>query len=334
MTETGYQLAKDYEKGNLIGWGEMLQPGIAKEQFNLLRGSFKPLNILGQTRATEGRKMFLWQVVREVLGRDTENYRQEIGDCVSFGAKNATEYVTCCQIFGLAAREAKGDQGQFKELLSQGRIKFKPVFPPWYYGTGRVYVGGGRLGNSDGSLGSWMADAVMKYGTLFSDHEGVPRYAGQIAKAWGDPNPSNDLDNWKDIAKDFLVRSAAPIRSWDELVAAIVNGYPCTVASNIGYSMTAGQNGFHAQTANWAHQMCIVGIDDEYSQPYAAILNSWGDVHGRLKDFHDGHDWPIGIIRARRQDIEKMIRAQEVFAWSQFDGFPEQLLDKALFKLI
>ena len=32
-----------------------------------------------------------------------------------------------------------------------------------------MYVGNGQMGNGDGSTGSWMAEAVRKYGTLFRD---------------------------------------------------------------------------------------------------------------------------------------------------------------------
>lgn len=327
------QIAKDYEKGVLCGWAEARRPGIAKEQFNLLADRFVSPKIVGQTRATAGKKMFLHWVVRKVLGKDTENYPQEIGDCVSFGMKNAIEYLTCVQIAGVALQMLlRGEDAQ--SYLAQARYKFRNIFPPYYYGTGRVYVGGGRMGNEDGSLGAWMAEAVQKYGTLFSDEPGVPKYAGSVAKKWGDPNPADDLDKWKSVANPFLVKSAAQIKTWDELVAAIVNGKPCTTASNIGYSMEAGRDGFHAQTTSWGHQMSFIGIDDNDKDPYALILNNWGDVHGHLKDFDTQEDLPLGVLRVRRKDAEKHIRAEETFAMSDFDGMKEQDLEKALFMLI
>jgi len=329
----GFQLARDYEKGTLCGWGEIRQPGIVKAQFNLLESGFLPFHIRQQTKVTAGRKMFLYQVVRKILGQDTKNYPQEIGDCVSFGAKNGTEYLTCTQIASVA-QSLYESGGDYQSYLANARIKFRSIFPPWFYGTGRVYVGGGRLGNEDGSLGSWMAAAVQKYGALFSDDSNVPAYSGRIAKAWGDPNPRNDLDNFKDVAKQYLVKGAALIRSWDDLVAALCNGYPCPTASNIGYGMEPGRDGFHVQNTQWGHQMCFIGADDNDKDPYALIVNSWGDVHGHLKDFESGEDLPVGVLRVRRRDAEKHIQAQETFAYSAFDGFPEQGLDKALFMLV
>lgn len=261
------------------------------------------------------RRRFLWHDVRKVLGKDTENYRQEIGDCVSFGMKNALEYCTLVEI-------ANGE----------GRQKWRPIFPPYLYGTGRVYVGKGRLGNSDGSLGSWMAEAISKFGALFSDDDGVPQYRGAVAKAWGDPNPSQDLDKFKNIASPRLAKYVQ-IRNWEEFVVAIcVGGKPCTIASNQGFQMEAGSDGFHRASGSWAHQMCFIGVDDEYDRPYAPCLNSWGDVHGRLKSFYDSNEqWPIGTLRVEKRTVENMINQNECFAIFDFEGDVNNLLERALF---
>ena len=339
MSEIGYDIAKGYEKGELCGWLEKRKPGIAKEQFDLLdsRGVFAQLHIRGQTMPTAGRKMMLYSLARKVLGKDTLNYPQQIGDCVSFGAKNATEYVTCTQILAKAQAIHGDDVAAVAAYVAAARIKFRPIFPPYYYGTGRVYVGGGQMGNQEGSLGSWMAEAVQKYGALFSDEPGVPAYSGKVAAAWGDPNPGPDLDKWKDFASGYPVKAVAQVKSWDDLVKAITNGYPCPTASNVGYDMEASSDGFHRQTTDWGHQMCIIGVDETYqngNEPYGIILNNWGDVHGHLKDFDNGEDLPVGVIRARRTDIEKHIAAGETYAYSAFQGFPEQQLDKQLFMLV
>lgn len=310
----GKNIAREYSKGNIVGWGG---PELARDAFKVVGHNFHTFSN-SFVKNARGGKMFLYQVVRKVLGEDTPNYPQQIGDCVSFGAKNATEYLTCCEM-----------------LMKGERQKYRAVFPPYYYGTGRVYVGNGQLGNEDGSLGSWMASAVMKYGTLFSDENDVPKYAGNIAKAWGGPSGRSHLDKWKPTASNYLVKSAAQIRGWDDLVAAIVNGYPCTVASNQGFSMEPDGRGFHRPQGNWGHQMCFIGVDDEYSEPYALIVNSWGDVHGNLKNFHEsGEELPVGVLRCPKATAVKMIQAGETFAFSQFDGFPEQDLNEALFKVV
>jgi hypothetical protein len=316
MPTYGEQLARDYSKGNLIGWAEVLHPGIADEEFRLVGGIFIPFRISGQTRSYTGRKTFLYPVVRQALGKDLENIAQEIGDCVSWGCRNATDYLGCCDI-----------------LVRKDAEKWRPSFPPYFYGTGRVLIGKGQIpANEDGSLGAWMAAAVIQYGTIFRDEPGCPQYSGNQAKKWGaKPGPDQ---KWVDFGKNFLIKSAAKIDSWDKLCEAVHNGYPCTVASNQGFEMEAGSDGFHAAKGNWGHQMSIVGVDEEYQEPYALIRNSWGDVHGHLKDFQTGEQLPVGYIRAKRRVIEGMINAGETFAFSQYDQFHEQKIDDALFKIV
>lgn len=319
MAVSGFELAKAFEKDELCGWAEHRHPGIARSEFNLLKqsGYFLPFSMQSNAKGT---KTFLHLVARKVLGKDITNYNQQIGDCVSFAGKNAAELLQTTQI-----------------LLGGDDIKWRPVFPPYYYGASRVYVGRGRLGNDDGSLGSWLAQAVVRYGTLFADEANVPKYSGKVAKAWGDPQPKNDLDNWLPTAKNFLVQGVAQVRTWANLVEAISSGFPVTIASDVGFEMEARKDGFHRIGRKpWAHAMCVIGADDNAKDPYVLILNSWGDCHGHLKDFDDGHSLPKGVLRVRRADFEKILRQKECFAYSDMRGFQDrrEKLQKAMFDLL
>ena len=309
----GENLLDLYEQGRLSGWAGPEKAAAAWEELRYNGRFYENLtNYIGDNGVD---KMMLFDVTRKLLGKDTDNYAQEIGDCVSFGMKNAIEYLQAVEI-----------------LLKGDREIWKPVFPPFLYATGRVFVGGGHLGcYSDGSLGAWMAEAVMKYGVLFSDADGVPHYAGSVAKKWGcKPGPDS---KFVEIAKQFPVKSAAAINTWEELKAAIVNGYPVTVASNQGFSMSPSSDGYHRARGSWGHQMCIIGIGTYKGEDYCIILNSWGDAMGTLYDFDNPSvKLPIGTIRARRSEIENsMIKSGEVYAISGFEGFKQQKLDKALF---
>lgn len=255
------------------------------------------------------KRVALWAPVRQILGRDTPNYPQQVGDCVAFGAKNVEEYLQCQEI-------AAGD-----------REEFHPVYPPYNYGTSRVQVGGGRL-RGDGSTGAWMAAAAMRYGVLRADFPGVPPYSGQVSREWG--RPPGPPEPFLQEGKMHIVRSAAPIGSVEEAALALSNGYPLTIASNQGFTMTAGRDGFHAPSGMWAHQMAIVYWAKE-PEPHFGILNSWGDQHGRLRDFITDEEWPIGMLRVRAEVVGRMISSGECFAYSQFDGFPARRPDYALF---
>jgi len=283
-----------------FGWAG---PEEASREWDRLAAEFPPFLIANATRPTANRTARLWDLVRKVLGGDTPNSPQRTGDCVSFGAKNAVEYVQCA------------------EILAGDLEEFRPVFPPYLYATGRVLVGGGRLRGRAGSLGSWMAKAVVEHGVLRSDHPGVPAYSAAVANRWGD---GEGFRPFLDEGRRHPIRSAARIADWDALVAAVVNGYPCTIASNAGFAMKPGRDGFHARRGTWPHQMCVVAVCDDPRRPWAGLLNSWGDVHGRVTDFETGDPWPAGTLRVTRDAVEEMLRKGECFAYSRFDGFPQQ----------
>ena len=255
----------------------------------------------------------LWELVRAVRGGDTPHTPQRTGDCVAFGAKNAVEYLQCAEIYA----------GQ-----SEG---FRPVFPPFLYATGRVLAGGGRLRGRAGSLGSWQAAAVMEHGVLRSDAEGVPAYSRAVADAWGD---GRGFREFLHVAKDHPVAAAARVRSWDEACAAVANGSPVTVASDCGFTMKPGRDGYHERRGSWPHQMCVTGVCADPARPWAALLNSWGDAHGVVRDFENpggnpgaGPHWPAGTLRIRRAALEEILRTGEAYAYAGFAGFAPRRID-------
>lgn len=307
-------IAEKYINNNINGWGG---EKLAAKAWNMLKSSdsFKPLP--KRYGSSEKRKVFLHLLVRQLLKRDVENIAQQIGDCVSWGARNAIEYLECAEI-----------------LLGGDLEKYRPIYAPYLYGTGRVFVGKNQLGRGDGSLGSWQAEAVIKYGALASDEYGCPAYSGKVASDWGyNPGPP---DKYVNIARLNPVKSASIVKNWDELVTAISNGYPCTIASDQGFSMAPDSEGFHRPQGKWMHQMCVCGIDQIYKYEYGLIRNSWGNVHGQLYDFNTNEKLPVGYLRVKRATIERMIQQGDTFAYSNFQGFPEQYpaIEKSLFKMI
>lgn len=308
-----------------FGWAG---PKVAKETWEKVKDNFNPFKITKDTvkkkiraKKSTSKKRLFYKFVRAFLNRDIENIPQEIGDCVSWGGRNVTEYLTC--IMG---------------ALNKNYV-YRPVFAPYYYGVSRVFIGqkhGIDFGWDDGSIGSLLAEGVTEYGTLFSDEKDVPRYSGSIAKKWGyRPGPPKDFIA---PAKKHLVKTTARITSWGELTEALDNGYPCTLASMLSFTMQPNSKGFHEQTnEGWAHQMAIVGYDEEYKDPYVLIRNSWGDSHGKLYDFETNEALPIGYLRVRKSVIERALRDDDVecFSFSNFDAFYERKneIDKALFDL-
>lgn len=295
----------------LCGWaGEDL----AKQEFNRLRDNFVPFVISsqGDPVKSEDKRVVLWDAAKLVNGgKHIPTFRQEIGDCVSMGAANACQYLLTVQI-------ALGGRNQ----------EWHPIFPPYIYGISRVQIGGGRIGcGSDGSVGSWAADGVMKYGCIASDYEGVPAYSGRVAKDWGCKGPP---EKFIGEGQKNLVQSAAQVESWEDVRDAIVNGYPVTIASNVGFRMSGTPKEgklTNDPSGSWAHQMCIIGYDPA-GQYNFYILNSWGpSAHGAPVD-----DAPPGGFWVTKAAVTRIVRQGDSFAFSDVQGFPAREWDLDLLK--
>lgn len=290
----------DYSK--LCGWGGAKAASEANESLGM-----KPLAFYGLPGTAETRK--LWEFSKKVTGGHLPNYRQEIGDCVSHGMKNAVQYLSCVQI-------AKGE-----------RQEYHHVFPPYIYGISRVQIGGGRLGNSDGSLGSWAAEGVRKYGILFNDDPNVPEYSGSVATKWGRSGPPKEMI---EAAKDNPIKTVAQVNSFDEVAQAISNGYPVTIASGVGFARNNMQgvekNGkcWEEPGGSWMHQMSVIAVD--MSDRSGFILNSWGEE--LWSNQPDGA--PPGGFWTSEAAISRIVREGDSWAVSQFEGFPAQKLDHLL----
>lgn len=310
------EIARAYERGEIRGWVGAEKAAQHRKMVGHLMSRFR---IVGQTMKTSGRKAMLYQVARKLLGGDIPTQSQAIGDCTSFGAEHAVELLDCA------------------ELVANGGTKsdFHLIFPSYFYGASRVLIGKGQIpANEDGSSGAWTAAAALTYGALRADFAGVPAYSAQVAKQWGATGPPSQFIP---EGQKHLIGSAAKITSWDDLMAALVNYYPVTIASDQGFEMEPRSDGFHHPgTEPWPHQMCVMGGDETYSQPYAIIMNSWGDCLGHLKDFQTGEDLPTGVLRVQRLVIEHMIQTGELYAFSKFADFQEQstTIDSKLFKII
>lgn len=229
-----------------FGWSG---PKAAKEAWDKVKNNFDPFKLEGKSKkksksrkvgSGNSRKQFISKIIRQVVGRDLLNYAQQAGSCVSEGAR------TSCN--GLAATNV---------LLLNKPEKFKESYAPYHYSTMRTLVApkhGTRFGcNDDGGIGSYMAEAFGEYGNLFKDTEGLPDYTGQasIARQWGCYQPKKE---YIELAKQHLVKKVARLRTWEDMVDAMSNGYPVHFCSMLSFQMQPNSQGFHEQTREgWAH---------------------------------------------------------------------------------
>jgi hypothetical protein len=290
---------KKYISGEINGW----HPDEAAEGFKIFGSKLPKFQLSGQANDFKNGRRMLWEYARKVLGKDIDNFPQAIGCCVSMACKNVHEYL------------------QVTEIAMNGDAElYKDIFPPYFYGTSRVFVGGGRI-NGDGSTGVWMQEAAKKYGALACDEKGVPKYSGSVARQWGNSGPPKEF---VEIAKNYIVKTTAICTNAEDAANSLNAGHLVEVCSNVGFNMEPGSDGFHRPAGTWNHALTLIGFEDhpQYGL-YFIILNSWGDVHGRLKDFSTSTDMPVGILRVKGDVVSRMLSQQDSYVYSSFEGFPD-----------
>ena len=252
--------------------------------------------------------VLLWKAAERVLGHQFEHLVQQVGDCVSFGAANAVRYLLAVQI----------DQ-EF------GSSEFRGPFPPYIYGISRVQIGGGRVGNSDGSIGAWAAKGVQEYGIVAADDPGVPPYSGSVARQWGRQGSPRDLIA---LGKQRLVKTVANAKTAAEVRDAICNGYPVTIASDFGSKRMIPQDGrivAKRDGTRWMHQMCVIGYDGSGPQSYWYVINSWEpSMHPAPLNGE-----PPGGFWIEESTMNYIAAQGDSWAFSNFDGFPSRDIDPA-----
>lgn len=295
-----------------MGWaGE----DAAAEARTKLAGQLPTLEIAGaEAQDTSNRLVCLWHSAKrmEILGPDGRtivkrrgqhlaNIPQEIGDCVSWGYRNACNY-------SLASAIAYGE----------GELPYHQAFAPYIYGISRVQIGGGKI-RGDGSTGAWAAAGVQT-GVLSEDEEGLPGYSGSLARTWGaKPGPPA---SWQSVAGRYKAQ-ARLVTTWDAATQALSNGWAVAVCSNAGFTEIVEANGRieGRWRGSWAHCMCFVGYDSRPGREALYCLNSWGPTaHARATRYQELDGAPPGGFWVLKADAEKMLRAGDSYAIS-FNGF-------------
>lgn len=280
--------------------------------------------LIGNGYWKEKEKGLLWDCSKSIYGKHLPAFFQEVGSCVGQGKAKVEWYLMFCE------KVMNGDRE-------------KPVMPYEPYGYAQSRVCAGINGGGDGSTGTGAAEAAKSYGVLNSELDDLPKWKtreneivwpGSIDQQWGRAGAPS---KWISEGKKHLVKTTALIRDKDKAVEALSNGYPIAIASNWGGMMNPPLKGdkfpvrLNKRTTTWNHQMCVTNF---WFHPELGLIfwiqNSWGPgAHGDSPD-----DSPAGGFWVLPNELEYIMNQREAFAYSQFDGFPEQDLDKALFDLI
>jgi hypothetical protein len=274
----------------------------------------------------KGKDTFLYRHAdrahRAVYGRPFEVWNQgNHGSCVSFGWAMGS-------FVGQAVDWTEGELPDPPKLVAT-----EPI-----YGGSRT---AGRLppitfaGYSDGSYGAAAARWVVGTkagvgGILYRQKYGaidLTTYDIQTSKEWGANGVPAALAKQ---ATEHTAQGVALCDSWDSLAAAIENGMPVPICSNVGFAATnvRDADGFLPRGGNWSHCMVVIGIRYKANgspRDGALICNSWGQSWVRGGRFPD--DMPEGCFWADRKDIEAILAQGDSFVIAGVHGWKARDLD-------
>lgn len=289
-----------------------------RDKHELLVGEMPLFFIAGQTESMDGKRCFLWEYAKQANdGKHLPTLNQQTGSCVGNGAWNAVMYLMAMEIVRLGENE-----------------QMKTIFLPYHYGRGRHYAG--IRGRGEGSTGSGQAKAVVKDGVLPQEYGGLPEPSGgdegftwgaRVEMDWSDG--ARIKQEYIDAGKVYPVQSTALVTTYTAVRDSILNGYPVTVASMQGFSRqseVAKGKRWGKASGQWAHQMCFLGVDDDTARPGAYCMNSWSVQGGVGPQGEPLNGEPRGGFWVDADVVERMVRQQDSFAYSQFKGFPGQKL--------
>jgi hypothetical protein len=237
--------------------------------------------------------VFLWKAHIKATGNLLPPRDQlQVGSCVGFGFTRAIETLACVEI-------ANGEREEFKEIPQE------------------FIYGGSRLGhnlNDDGSTGAWAAEFITNYGAIqrgkYSDYD-LSEYNERNCRALGRAVPDELLK----LSKAHSIKTASLVRNANEARIALANGYPIAVCSNTGISRQRDSNGMCRVEGEWPHCMAILG----YYKRMFFVDNSWGTRYF-VGPIGPG-DGPQSGFYAHETDVDTMLRVNDSYAVSGFDGF-------------
>lgn len=295
---------EEHRYGLADNWQELAAPVIAAHpEFQLVDAEGRAV-----VQDNQNANVRFWEAWPKAGLTVPPNYPQQVGDCTSFSGKNAIENRQ-----GIEIADGKGG-------------RFRPVYPPFLYGVGRVQVGKNRV-RGDGAVVAWVVQGMRDHGILFADDPGVPAYSGSVAREWGSKGPPAAF---LEIAKSRRVKTIAPVRNANQARDAICNGYPILMGSMFGSTDIRERDGRMVARKNtqWAHAMCCIGYDGSGQTDYFYILNSWGEsTHpAPLQGEPRGGFW----VTFQEADRE-IFQPGDCWSVSDLDGFVEGRIDVDVF---
>lgn len=260
----------------------------------------------------KGQIALLYKAIEKVVGHFNVKV-QESSDCTSFAEAYQIDTLRAINIIN----------GSSEEWVAECCTEAN-------YALSRVEVGQRALGQGGGSIGAWCAEAVVKFGTLvrikYLDKYDLTQYSRARADSWGWTGLPDDLEP---IARQYPVKLASLVLTYEESRDAIFNLCPVNVCSQTSFTSYRDKDGFALKTGyNWPHSMAVLAVDDSFRRPGVLLCNSWP------KNWITGpkrHEQPDGSFWVDADVFNEMLRQRDSFAYSGLKGFAPRKLNLRLF---
>lgn len=230
---------------------------------------------------------------------------QTTGSCVSHATRNACDLTRAVEIDIQHQRENWIARGANEAIYGSRN----------HGGSGMSCSGAARFVNESGGI-----LARIKYDTI-----DLTVLNDSLGARWGGRGiPAEILAE----AKKHQVRTVSQVRTTDECMDALFNGYGISTCGDEAWKSKRDNNGISPlSNGSWAHAITIIGYDDTKqiaNETYFVLANSWGLWNS------GGHPpWgtlPIGCWLCKASDLRRRLAGRGSYAFSDVNGFPGKKL--------
>ena len=259
----------------------------------------------------------LYEDVEGILAKSYESYlsldpdafseQQTQGSCVGHATRNAVDATRAIEI--LIRGEAEG-------WVTRGATE-------GIYGS-RGHRSSGMYCSNAARFMSNTGGILLRKEYKFAD---LSVLNDNLAQRWGGGRMPQSVYR---EGKRHQVRTVSLVSTTLEAMVALRNGYVISSCGSQSWSPTRNDVGICEETRfGWAHALTIIGYDDTRTLDNDTLwimANSWGPWN------RGGHPpWgrlPVGCWLSRNRPIEKRLKQNGSYAYSNIDGFePRQLPD-------
>lgn len=266
-----------------------------------------PVRTFSSPASGKGKRALLWAYVLR-LDPTAFSERQTEGDCVSHGSRNCRD---CSRATSILVKGQPFDW--FKRTATE----------PTYGARGH-----GGSGMSPARASKFERDCGFVPRENYPGVADFSVYNGALGARWGSGGVPEAVQK---LCARNKVGTIALVRTMDDAMDALFNGYGIHSGQNAAWSDKPGSKNIHPRVSpGWAHDMATVGYDDTKEfWPFRVwfIANSWGRWNQPVKD------WPAiyppqvpGMIVTDDAGYATCIESEDAWTYSDVQGFPAQKL--------